>query len=64
MILRVIPWLTLSSTLAGSWIGVAEEAIVVAGLLAVRADVGRHLAAAPGLYALACVFSDGQLTAI
>ena len=40
-------------------VGVAEQAIVVTGLLAVRADVDRYFAAAAGLYPLAGVFFEG-----
>ena len=58
VILRGIPWLTSFSGLAGFRIGVAKQAIVVAGLQTVRADVDRYFAAASGLYALAGVFFE------
>ncbi len=59
MILRVLPWLTSFFTMAGFRIGVAKQAIVVAGLQTVRTDVDRYFAAASGLHALAGVFFEG-----
>jgi len=59
VILRVLPRLTFFCTMAGLRIGVAKQAIVVAGLQTVRTDVDRYFAAASGLYALARVFFEG-----
>ena len=64
MIFRVPPWLDPFVTRSGGRVGVAKQAIVVAGLLAVGADVDRHLAAASGLDALAGVFFEGQTTGV
>ena len=59
MQIRVLPWLFPFCTMSTRRVGVAEQTIVVAGLLAVRADVHRYFAAAAGLYALAGVFFEG-----
>ena len=64
VIFRVIPWLIPIFTIAASRVGVAEQAIVVAGLLAVGADVHRYFAAAAGFYPLTGVFSQGYTTGI
>jgi len=45
-------------------IGIAEQAIVITGLLAVRADIDGYFAAAAGLYPLAGVFLEGEAAGI
>ena len=64
VILRALPWLILFFTMSTGRIGVAKQAIVVAGLLAVGADVGGYLAAAAGLYPLAAVLSKGNVAGV
>ena len=64
MLFRVFPWLILFYTMSTGRVGVAKQAIVVAGLLAVRADIDRYLAAAAGLDPLTGVFFEGQTAGI
>ena len=50
--------------MAGFRVGVAEQAIVETGLLAVGADIHRYSTAAAGLYPLAGIFSQGYTPGI
>lgn len=48
---------------AGRWIGVAEQAVVIAWVIVVRSDVDRDHASATVLYPLARVFFKAKVSA-